>query len=117
MFMDMKYLLGSELVQETIQKEDRYLLQFLDLVKLHQGICPNVRAVGEHLEYETDAWFSAAIITREMNKLCRQFSEAFVWRRGMDPTSIYKGIRHTAKVVIINSIGAERRRRKAFLVV
>ncbi|KAF1985755.1 RING finger domain-containing protein [Aulographum hederae CBS 113979] len=107
-FMDMKYLLGSDLVQERIRDEDQYLLQFLDLVKLHQGICPNLRAVGEHLEYETDTWISASIITREMNKLCRQFSEAFSFK--LDPVSLSRAIRSTAKVAIINSLGAERER-------
>ncbi|KAF2195266.1 RING finger domain-containing protein [Zopfia rhizophila CBS 207.26] len=109
-FLDMKYLLGSEHVQERLREEDRYLLQFLDLVKLHQGICPNVRAVGEHLEYETDAWISASLITREINKLCRQFSEAFTWNRDEDPTNIRRAIRCTARVAIINSLGAERKR-------
>ncbi|KAF2005874.1 RING finger domain-containing protein [Amniculicola lignicola CBS 123094] len=109
-FLDTKYLLGSEHIQERIREEDRYLLQFLDLVKLHQGICPNVRVVGEHVEYETEAWISASIITREINKLCRQFSESFAWSRDEDPTSIRRAIRSAAKVVIVNSLGAERKR-------
>ncbi|OAG03734.1 uncharacterized protein CC84DRAFT_1149356 [Paraphaeosphaeria sporulosa] len=109
-FLDMKYLLGSEHVQGRIREDERYLLQFLDLVKLHQGICPNVRAVGEHLEYETEAWISASLITREINKLCRQFSEAFAWKREEDPSDIRRAIRATAKVAIINSLGAERNR-------
>jgi E3 ubiquitin-protein ligase UBR1 len=109
-FLDMKYLLGSEHVQERIKEEDRYLLQFLDLVKLHQGICPNVRAVGEHLEFETEAWISASLITREINKLCRQFSEAFSWHRDDDPTHIRRAIRAAAKVALINSLGAEKTR-------
>ncbi|KAF2012384.1 RING finger domain-containing protein [Aaosphaeria arxii CBS 175.79] len=109
-FLDMKYLLGSDHVQERIREEGRYILQFLDLVKLHQGICPNVRAVGEHLEYETEAWISASLITREINKLCRQFSEAFTWRSDEDPTSIRRAIRASAQVTIINSIGSERHR-------
>ncbi|EON65513.1 hypothetical protein W97_04751 [Coniosporium apollinis CBS 100218] len=109
-FLDMKYLLSSDQVQEQLCNEERYLLQFLDLVKLHQGICPNVRAVGEHLEYETDAWISAQIITREINKLCRQFSEAYSSTSDPDFARLCKAIRRTAKVVIINSLGAERRR-------
>ncbi|PSN64236.1 hypothetical protein BS50DRAFT_678379 [Corynespora cassiicola Philippines] len=109
-FLDMKYLLGSEHVQERIREEDRYLLQFLDLVKLHQGICPNTRAVGEHIEYETEAWISASLITREINKLCRQFSEAFVWTRDEDPTNIRRALRSAARVAIVNSLGTERKR-------
>ncbi|KAF2807775.1 uncharacterized protein BDZ99DRAFT_420298 [Mytilinidion resinicola] len=109
-FLDMKYLIGSDHVKERLCDEERYLMQFLDLVKLHQGICPNVRAVGEHLEYETDAWISASLITREINKLCRQFSEAFTLRRDEDAANICRAIRRTAKVAITNSIGAERKR-------
>ncbi|CAO2654220.1 Nn.00g109530.m01.CDS01 [Neocucurbitaria sp. VM-36] len=109
-FLDMKYLLGSEFVQERIREEERYLLQFLDLVKLHQGICPNVRAVGEHLEFESEAWISASLITREINKLCRHFAESFAWDRDSDPTNIRRAIRAAAKVVIVNSLGAERNR-------
>jgi E3 ubiquitin-protein ligase UBR1 len=109
-FLDMKYLLGSEFVQDRIREEERYLLQFLDLVKLHQGICPNVRAVGEHLEFESEAWISASLITREINKLCRHFAEAFVWSRDEDSTTIRRAIRAAARVVTVSSLGAERQR-------
>ncbi|KAF2742690.1 RING finger domain-containing protein [Sporormia fimetaria CBS 119925] len=109
-FLDMKFLLGSEHVQDRIREEEQYLRQFLDLVKLHQGICPNVRAVGEHVEFETEAWISASLITREINKLCRQFAEAFKWRRDEDPTNIRRALRRAAKIAIINSLGVERLR-------
>ncbi|KAF2727254.1 hypothetical protein EJ04DRAFT_479322 [Polyplosphaeria fusca] len=109
-FMDMKYLVGSEHVKARIREEDRYMLQFLNLVKLHQGICPNVRAVGEHIEYETEAWINASLITREINRLCRQFSEAYYWNREEDSLSIQRAIRCAAKVAILNSLGVERKR-------
>lgn len=109
-FMDLKYLFGSEYVQEKLRTEDRYMLQFLDLVKLPQGICPNVRAKGEHVEYETDAWISASLLTREINRLCRQCAESFRWRRTEDDTSISRVIRLAARATIVNSIGAERKR-------
>ncbi|KAJ4312598.1 E3 ubiquitin-protein ligase ubr1 [Neodidymelliopsis sp. IMI 364377] len=109
-FMDTKYLLASEFVQDKIREQPRYLLQFLDLVKLHQGICPNIRAVGEHLEFESEAWISASLITREINKLCRHFADSFTWRNEEDATNICRAIRATAEVVTINSLGAERKR-------
>lgn len=108
-FLDLKYLFSSEHVQEKLRTEDRYMLQFLDLVRLHQGICPNTRAVGEHVEYETDAWISASLITREINRLCRQFSESFKWNVGEDHTYISKAIRLAAKAVILYSLGTERK--------
>ncbi|EGZ77405.1 hypothetical protein NEUTE2DRAFT_78861 [Neurospora tetrasperma FGSC 2509] len=109
-FLDLKYLFGSPHVQERLRTEERYMMQFLDLVKLHQGICPNVRAVGEHVEYETDSWISASLVTREINRLCRQFAQSFrnVKEHGLQ--YVNNAIRLAAKVTIINSLGAERHR-------
>lgn len=109
-YQDMKYLLLSDLVQEKIRSEDRYLLQFLDLAKLHQGICPNIRAIGEHVEFETDAWLSASLIIQEIIRLCRFIGECFTVRSEQDFTDLCRAIRHTAKTTIINCLGAERRR-------
>lgn len=106
-FADLKYLFLSPHVQERLRTENRYMMQFLDLVKLHQGICPNTRAVGEHVEYETDTWISASLITREINRLCRLFSRAF---ENVDHSQVTWAIRLAAKTVIINAIGAERKR-------
>jgi E3 ubiquitin-protein ligase UBR1 len=109
-FMDLRHLFNSSHVQNKLRNEERYTLQFLDLVKLHQGICPNTRAVGEHVEYETDAWISASLITREINKLCRQFAEPFAWKIGEDDTVISRALRLVAKTAILNSLGLERSR-------
>ena len=109
-FMDLKHLFASEYVQECLRRDDRYVLQFMDLIKLAQGICPNTRAVGEHVEYETDAWISASLLTRELNRLCRQFAEAFRWHLGADSDSIRRIIRLFAQATIINSTGVERKR-------
>ena len=107
-FQDLHYLLGCEYVQEKLRTEERYVLQLLDLIKLPQGICPNVRAVGDHVEYETDAWISASLLTREINKLCRQFAESFRIIKDDDPADLSRVIRTVAKATVINSIGAER---------
>ncbi|KAK3984361.1 E3 ubiquitin-protein ligase [Cladorrhinum sp. PSN332] len=109
-FLDLKYLFGSPHVQERLRTEERYQMQFMDLVKLHQGICPNLRAVGEHVEYETDSWISASLVTREINRLCRQFAESFRNLRDGDSLYVERAIRLAAKNVILNSIGCERGR-------
>lgn len=109
-YVDLKFLLGSPHVQERMRTEERYLMQFLDLVKLHQGICPNIRAVGEHVEYETDSWIGASLMTREINRLCRLLSGSFRGLAEHDFQYLSKAIRLTAKSVIINSVGAERAR-------
>lgn len=107
-FMDLKYLFGSDYVQNKLRTEERYILQFLDLIRLPQGICPNVRAVGDHVEYETDAWIGASLLTREINKLCRQFADSFKLREDDDGYSLAKAIRTVAKATVVNATGAER---------
>lgn len=107
-FLDLKYLFGSEYVQQKLRTEERYVLQFLDLIRLPQGICPNLRAVGDHVEYETDAWIGASLLTREINKLCRQFAESFRWQVGEEQRNLARVIRTVAKAAVINAIGAER---------
>ncbi|KAF2152693.1 hypothetical protein K461DRAFT_286523 [Myriangium duriaei CBS 260.36] len=84
-FVDARYMFQATSVQERMRTEPQFLLQFLDLVKLHQGICPNVRAIGEHVEYETDTWLSASMITKEINKLSRLVTDAFLTLDVEDP--------------------------------
>lgn len=107
---DLKYLFQSPHVQERVRTDECYLMQFLDLVKLNQGICPNIRAVSEHVEYEADTWIGASMINREINKLCRQISDAFRDSQAQDSYAVKRAIRLTTKNVIISSIGAERNR-------
>lgn len=112
-FSDLRYFLASPFVQEKARAEPHYLFQFLDLAKLSQGICPNVRAVGDHVEYETDAWISASLLTRDINKLCRQFAEAYYVSKDDSPAALRatcEAISHAAGIAIINSLGLERRR-------
>ncbi|KAL6869088.1 E3 ubiquitin-protein ligase ubr1 [Amphichorda felina] len=111
-YQDLKHLFSSPHVQERIRSEPRYLMQFLDLVKLHQGIGPNVRAVVEHVEYEADSWITASLVTRQINIQARSLSDAF---RGCPPEEmpyLQRAIRFTAKAVVLNSVGAERQRFK-----
>ena len=112
---DLRYFLASEFVQKKVRTEKQYLMQFLDLAKLCQGICPNVRVVGEHVEYETDAWISASLLTREINKLCRQFAESFREPGGKsvsDSENTLQAICNTTYTTIRNSVGSDRMRFK-----
>ena len=109
-FLDLQHLLQSEYVQHCVRTEDQYLSQFLDLVKLSQGICPNVRAVGEHVEYETDTWISASILMREINRLCRQFSEAFRNPEMDNGEHLLRAIKVATISAVVNSAGVERTR-------
>lgn len=109
-FLDLRYLLQSEYVQARVRTEDQYLGQFLDLVKLSQGICPNVRAVGEHVEYETDAWISASILMREINRLCRQFCEAFRTPEKDGGANLLRAMKTATVAAVVHSTGIERKR-------
>ena len=111
-FSDLRYFLASDYVQAQIRADRRYLSQYLDLVKLLQGICPNVRAVGEHVEYETDTWISAALLTREVNKLCRQFSETYQLAQAdhLERQRTYDAISEATAIAALNSLGLERKR-------
>ncbi|KAL9597366.1 MAG: hypothetical protein Q9219_005175 [cf. Caloplaca sp. 3 TL-2023] len=109
-FAHLKHLFDCENVHEKLRTEERYTLQFLDLIRLPQGICPNVRAVGEHVEYETDTWIGASLLIRDINRLCRVFPEAFVCRTPEDLANLSRVIRTVAKATVINATGAERAR-------
>ncbi|KAL2374829.1 hypothetical protein RJ035_004801 [Blastomyces gilchristii] len=110
-FLDLRYLLLSDHVKSRIRNERQYLNQFLDLVKLPQGICPNVRAVEAHVEYETEGWIGASILMREINRLCRLFCEAFRKNESEeDAAHIYDAIATAAYSTMVNSLGVEQHR-------
>ncbi|CAK4032162.1 related to N-end rule pathway, recognition component UBR1 [Lecanosticta acicola] len=111
-FLDLRWLFQSELIHEKMRFEQRYLLQFLDLVKLHQGVCPNVRATGEHVEYESDTWISASMIVKEINKLCKQVAVSFEPTPKFDDhnVNLQRAVRTVAQVTMINAFGYERKR-------
>ncbi|KAK6348619.1 hypothetical protein TWF718_006408 [Orbilia javanica] len=111
-FQDMKYLFGSDSVKELLRTRVAPTLQFLDLVKLHQGICYNNRAIGSHIEYESDAWICASLITREINKLCRQYADAFRRPNAGGDQHLADAIRLVAKFTTRHAAGMERQRFK-----
>jgi E3 ubiquitin-protein ligase UBR1 len=114
-FLDLRWLFQSEFIHFRMRVEPRYLLQFLDLVKLHQGVCPNLRATGEHVEYESDAWISASMVVKEVNKLCKQVAVSFEPKLELNDgnMNLQRAIRTVAQVTMINSFGYERKRFQA----
>lgn len=110
-YFDLRYLLPSEYVQSHIRTDSQYLLQFLDLVKLPQGICPSVRAVSEHVEFESESWFAALLVTKEINRLCRAFCDAFRPEKVKDqPIYLEKAIYAAGVSAMAHSVGLERKR-------
>ncbi|KAI9727261.1 MAG: hypothetical protein M1828_006880 [Chrysothrix sp. TS-e1954] len=112
LFMDMRHLLCSKTFQERIREREDFLLQYLDFVTLYQGICPNVRAVLKHVEYENDAWQAANSIVQDVARISPQFCESFKWSRGQDFSSTQRAIRQTARAATIHSLGLDPRRTK-----
>ncbi|KAI4115856.1 MAG: hypothetical protein LQ345_003622 [Seirophora villosa] len=110
LFNHLKHLFDCEYVRDRLHTEERYTLQILDLIRLPQGICPNIRAVGEHVEYETDTWIGASLLIRDVNRTCRVFSESFSCRTPGELANISRVIRTVAKATVINATGAERAR-------
>ena len=108
-FADLRYMLGSQYVQHQFHTQERYQFQFLDVIRLPQGICPNNRFIGDHVEYENDAWISAQLLTKEVNKLIRQVAETFYRKETQsNDDDLCRIIRSAGKAVVINSMGAER---------
>lgn len=106
---DMRCLLKSPLARDRIRKESRYMLQFLDLVKLYQGIVPNKRVIDAHVEYESDEWVNASQMVKEINRMVYEFAQAFyVDSAGI--TEAARALRQAARVATINAVGAERLR-------
>jgi E3 ubiquitin-protein ligase UBR1 len=109
-YHDMKYLFNLDVVKEKIKREPRYLQQFLDIAKIHQGICPNVRAIEEHVEYEMETWLSLSNVMSEIMRLCRLFAESFSIRSMDDQEHLQRALRTAAGITIINSLGGEKNR-------
>ncbi|GIZ49057.1 hypothetical protein CKM354_001209700 [Cercospora kikuchii] len=111
-FLDLRWLFRSELIHWRVRSEPRYLLQFLDLVKLHQGVCPNIRALGDHVEYESDTWISAQLIVKDINKLCKELALSFApdEKFADQNSNLHRAIRVVGQVTMINAFGYERKR-------
>ena len=107
-FNDLKRLFDNAYIREQLRTVERYQLQFLDLIRLPQGTCPNIRAVGDHVEYENDIWIGASLMTKDINKLCRQFAASFQWFDNEANINLRRVIRTVAKATIVNSVGGER---------
>lgn len=110
MFHDITCLLDVAAVKDFIKVSPDCLLQFLDFAKLSQGICPNERVIGEHVEYESDAWSMAQVLTRNVSMLSKQFSGCFYWTPNTDPSAIVRALKAAARAATLNALGSEKDR-------
>lgn len=110
-FSDMKFVLtSSPKIQQQVRTEPQYLLQFIDLVKLTQGLSPSERVMGQHIEYEADGWIGASLLMREINRLCRMFCDCFHTPNGEVNRSLCTALVACASATMQNSVGLEKDR-------
>ncbi|RUP52467.1 hypothetical protein BC936DRAFT_145224, partial [Jimgerdemannia flammicorona] len=77
LFHDLRFVLSSESVKQSISRHPRYLAQYLDFVAAFQGMDVQVRQTDQHVEYESETWANAFNATVQLVKSCRQFAECF----------------------------------------
>jgi E3 ubiquitin-protein ligase UBR1 len=77
LFSDLNHLITSPQVQKFIVSSTSLLEQLSRFLSLFEGMNPVVRAVGSHVEYESDSWVSAFNVTIQLSKLCRTFGQSF----------------------------------------
>ncbi|GAA6062341.1 hypothetical protein JCM10212_006591 [Sporobolomyces blumeae] len=80
LFSDLNHLISSPAAQRLLTSQPLaldHLERLTSFLALFTGMNPNVRAVGTHVEYESDAWVSAFNVTIQLGKLCRAYGEAF----------------------------------------
>ncbi|GAA5897350.1 uncharacterized protein JCM6883_006667 [Sporobolomyces salmoneus] len=77
LFSDLNHLISSPSVQQLIVSTPSLLEKLASFLSLFEGMNPVVRAVGTHVEYESDSWVSAFNVTIQLGKLCRSFGTAY----------------------------------------
>jgi E3 ubiquitin-protein ligase UBR1 len=77
MFGDLKYILGNQRVREFIPMHPKFLVQFTDFVLLFQGMNPQKRASGDHVEYESETWVNSFNLTLQLAKVCKAFGSCW----------------------------------------
>ncbi|KAJ1674357.1 E3 ubiquitin-protein ligase ubr1, partial [Spiromyces aspiralis] len=77
-FHDMRYLVATPVVSKWVANTHEFLMNYVNFIKLFQGMNPIRRAATEHIEFESDEWINAFNVTLQVAKSCRQYAECFV---------------------------------------
>ncbi|QSL64805.1 hypothetical protein MERGE_002107 [Pneumocystis wakefieldiae] len=110
-FGDIRYILNTKSVQRIIPTNPRYLLQFIDLLRLFQGMNPCHRVTGAHVEYESESWISAFHLTIEVTKLIKTFSASY---KNASTSELCNAIGIVMKYLLQWSLGYETKRFPTF---
>lgn len=73
----LRYLLSSQGVQQQLVSEPSHLKGILDFFSLFTGISPDVRRVGEHLEFESEVWVPVFHVSSHLGRTAKLVGEAF----------------------------------------
>ncbi|KAG4303586.1 hypothetical protein PCK1_000104 [Pneumocystis canis] len=106
-FGDIRYILNTKSVQKIIPENPKYLLQFIDLLRLFQGMNPCHRITGAHIEYESESWISAFHLMIELTKLIKTFSLSY---KNASTSNICNSIGIIMKYLLQWSLGYEMKR-------
>jgi E3 ubiquitin-protein ligase UBR1 len=76
LFADLGRLLATPAVMQYVARTPRLLDFFASFVGLFEGMNPNSRMLGEHVEYESEVWVSAFNLSMHMSKCCKAMGRA-----------------------------------------
>ncbi|GJN92345.1 hypothetical protein Rhopal_005375-T1 [Rhodotorula paludigena] len=77
LFSDLTHLVECTSVQRLIASSPHLVDDFASFIDLFSGMNPLHRAVGAHVEYESEQWVTAFNLTIQLARLARAFGEAF----------------------------------------
>ncbi|GAA5876736.1 hypothetical protein JCM16303_006269 [Sporobolomyces ruberrimus] len=80
LFSDLNHLISSPTVQQVIVASNEagsLLEKLVGFLSLFEGMNPVQRAVGSHVEYESDSWVSAFNVTIQLSKVAKSFGSSY----------------------------------------
>lgn len=77
LFHDLKYLMLGPLVRKWLPTRPDILKNIVGLLNLFQGMDPQKRVSGEHVEYENETWVHAFNLTLQLARLCRYVAQCW----------------------------------------
>jgi E3 ubiquitin-protein ligase UBR1 len=101
MFHDVRYLLAATGVQTLLVEQSAHLDYFLPFLALFNGIAPNRRAQGEHVEFESEVWVPVFHVVTQLARAAAQFGAAFSRATSLQ---LSDALVTTARVILMNTL-------------
>lgn len=77
MFGHLKLILQSKGVQELLLDQHEAFNEVISFISLFTGMIPHIRAVEEHVEYESDSWIRALSATIDLSRVTTSLGQVF----------------------------------------